>query len=185
MATLSDNLYHVLRTTIDYHHDPSGASQQTTVDGTYTDLAAAKETAKNILFTEGYKKEWFTTLDILTESEAWTHGDGNIVYARTPEVQRKESIELYHVLQETIYYSKDRSGATRDTEIQGTFRSYDAAREAAATCLLDEEITKEDYDKFDKLDDNKLDDWPFGRDVLSHAVGRNRDEFLVSVVRKH
>ncbi|KAJ9635078.1 hypothetical protein H2201_007678 [Coniosporium apollinis] len=202
MAPVSEYLYHVVRTMIDYHHDPSGASQEITVNGTYTDLSAAKTAAKTALFDDGYEEEWFTTFDIKGDPEEWTHGDGNIVYARAPEgevfivgiktapnmlevedsANHKIESELYHVLQTTIHYSKDRSGGDRETEIPGTFTTYDAAKDFAATCLLDEEVTKDDFEEFDEFEGQ--DDWPYGSDVVVHAVGVNGDNSIVSVIRK-
>lgn len=202
MAPVSEHLYHVFRTMIDYHHDPSGATQDTTVYATYTDLTAAKEAAKVALFSEGYEQEWFTTFDVLDKPEEWTHGDGNVVYAQAPEgevfivgiktalnTQQLEGSashevegELDHVVQTIIHYSKDRCGADRETEIPGTFRTYDEAKNFAATCLLDEEVTKDDFEEYDEYDEQ--DDWPFGPDVVVHAVGKNGDNSVVSVIKK-
>jgi hypothetical protein len=48
--------------------------------------------------------------------------------------------------------------------------------------LLDKEdgLTREEYEEYDEKDEYK-DDWPYGEDVLVHAVNPNGENYLVEV----
>jgi hypothetical protein len=196
----SEELYHVKQTMIDYHHDPSGASQNTTIYGTFTDLSSAKDAARNALFSKGYKEEWFATMTVNNGQEDWPHPGGVMVQATASDGQvfiiaiettangmrlqgdhlGKVNQDLYYVLQTTIYYEKDRSGGIRETELQGVFVSYQDAKNAALICLLDEDITKESFVQYDEFDGQT--DWTYGEDVLVHAVAEGGENFLVEIL---
>jgi len=198
----SEDLYHVKRIMVDHKNDPTGALQKVDIRGTYTDLSNAKAAAKNALFEEGYEKEWFTVYDVRDGQDDWKHGDGFFVYAKAPEGEvftvgletapnhakfigndaGKVESEMYHVLQTTIHYNIDRSGASRDTSLEGTFRTFDEAKKAALTCLLDEDIRKENFVEFDEY--TGQDDWAYGEDTMVHAVAQGGENSLVQVIKK-
>ena len=83
-------LYHVKRTIIDLAEDKSGATRVTDIEGTYTDLSAAKTAAQHALASEGYLASDFDTLSLKTAEGSWTHGDGVLVYAKAPAGQEFE-----------------------------------------------------------------------------------------------
>lgn len=202
LADKSENFYHIMGTMIDYHRDPTGALQNRRICGTYTDLNSAKAAASHALLDQGYEEAWFTNFDVKTRQQDWAHGDGTIVYARAPagevftvtiqtapnsfafagDAENKVTGELYHVLQTTIHYDKDRSGAVQDAEILGSFETYPAAKQMALTCLLDEDVTKESFAEYDE--NVGQDDWPFDSDVMVHAVGETGENVVIAVVEQ-
>jgi hypothetical protein len=196
-----ENLYHLKRTMIDYHKDPSGATQDVRICRTYTDLHAAKAAARYALFNEGYEMDWFPTFEYHSEESSWKHGDGIMVFAVAPDGEQytvgietapnalnlkgnnqgQVEKELFHVLQTTIFTDKNPSGASRETNIEGTWESYEAAKLAADKVLLDADVSKDSFVKYDE-NVGKC-DWKYGDDVVVHAVGVNGDNILVSIVK--
>lgn len=82
-------LFHVKRTITNYADDKSGATRIIDILGTFTSLAAAKNAARGALASEGYIKDDFEILELKDETpEAeWKHGDGCLVFAKTPRGQ--------------------------------------------------------------------------------------------------
>jgi hypothetical protein len=209
--TTEENLYHVKRTIIDFYKDVSGATQTTDILGTYTSLPAAKAAAQSCLGVEGYKPSDFTVYKEKEKtSEDWPYGDGVLVYAKDAakqefrvsidtkpnETKLKGNAEgkveghLHYVLQTKIDYYNDRSGALQTTEVEGTYLLRKDAYNAAPTVLLDKDMTKKSFVEYDEQESYK-EDWPYGENVVVHAVGRNGENFIVSVktdpivARKH
>ena len=205
-ASSDADLYHVVFTSSHFKHDPTAEVQKVRVCGTYTSIKAAKAAAHQTLFHAGYEREWFKILDVRTsETTDWKHGDGVVVYAEAPEgeifivsvnttkdslgvksnEEGKIDIDLYHVLQTTIFYNKDASGALRETNIEGTFKTYNEARVAAKSILLNEEdgLTKESWAEYDELplEENT---WEWGDNVVVHAVGLNGENVILTVVKE-
>lgn len=198
----SENLYHVLLTIIDLKKDATGAAQDVSIRGTFTSLPSAKTSARSLLTDLGYEKDFFTTYDVRGSHEGdWPHGDGVQVYAAVPEseILRVElqtaanrfgfegdatgrvARELWHVLQTTIHYNFDRSGAKRDSTIEGSYESGERARQAALGALLDEDVTKESFEEYDEV--TRKEDWGWGEDVVVHAVGKAGENFIVRVLQ--
>lgn len=200
----SEALFHIKRTLINLKKDRTGAVQEVAIKGTYTNLAAAKAAAKETLFDEGYDREFFSIYDVKDnhEGEVWKHGDECQVYAVAPEsgifrveietsenrygfvggADGKVDQELYHVLQTTIHYNLDRSGARRDVTIEDTLGTAEQARQRALEVLLDEDVTKESFEKYDE--NMGQEDWPFDEDILVHAVGSGGENYLVQVIKE-
>ncbi|ORY16529.1 hypothetical protein BCR34DRAFT_94779 [Clohesyomyces aquaticus] len=198
---MSEMLYHVKRTIVDLKNDVTGALQKVDIRGTYTDLAKAKEAAKREIVDEGYEKDDFPVYDVKGDPDEWKHGDGIFVYAEAPEGEKfwvriettpnelnlkgtngKVEEKLFHVIQTTIHYNKDRSGAIRDTSIEGTFTNFDDAKKKALTCLLDEDVSKSDFAEYDEFTGQQ--DWAFGEDTIVHAVGVAGENYVVAIIRK-
>jgi hypothetical protein len=193
-------LYHVKRTIIDYLDDKSGATRTTDILGTFTDLATAKAAARSALSSEGYTKDDFEVYEENDGTKEWTYGDGVRVYAKAPAGQEFEvrldtkpntlhfkgnadnKVEgsLHYVLQTTINYNNDSIGGKQNTEIEGTYPTRKAALEAAKTVLLDKDITKESYAEYEEKAEEEG-EWPYGDDVLIHAVAETGENFNVSV----
>jgi len=205
-ASSDADFYHVILTSSRFKRDPTSEVQRVRVCGTYTSIKAAKAAAHQALFDAGYEQEWFTVFDSRThETTNWKHGEGVIVYAEAPEgeiftisisttvdtlgvkgnEEGKIEIDLYHILQTTIFYDKDASGGLRETNIEGTFKTYDEARAAASTVLVNEEdgVTKESWAEYDELPVGEK-DWEYGENVVVHAVGSNGENILLSVVKE-
>lgn len=196
----SELLFHVKRTITDFAKDKSGATKITDILGTFTELAAAKLAARSALASEGYVKDDFETYEENDGKSTWAYGDGVLVFAKTPAGQTVEvtidtkpnalnfkgnadgEVEghLHHVLQQTIYYNKDATGASQTTEVEGTYPTREAARKAARTALLDDEVTKESFAVYEEFDDER-DEWPYGDDVLVHAVAETGENFNIAV----
>ncbi|KAH7397571.1 hypothetical protein BKA64DRAFT_708257 [Cadophora sp. MPI-SDFR-AT-0126] len=194
---MSDLLYHIKRTIIRYDKDSSGATRDVDILGTFTDLAAAKDAADVALASEGYLPADFDIYDQKSKFpfEEWKHDDGVMVYAKAPtgpvfEVgldteinkggfkgSKKGEVE---VLQTTINYNIDRTGASQFTLVEGTFPTKTLAAAAALTTLLDDEITEESFAEFD-VKDNFKGEWPYGEDCLVRAVGPTGENYFVRV----
>ncbi|KAF2097952.1 hypothetical protein NA57DRAFT_76752 [Rhizodiscina lignyota] len=206
----SDTIFHVLRTRTELK-DPAGYKEIVDVFGTYTELQAAKKAAREVLLNEGYEKEWFSVYDLKGDGldDTWKHGDGMIVYAVAPEVgaSEKEGQELfkvfieteqnqlglsgneqglvqeslYYVLQTTIHYDLDRSGAKRETTVEGTYRRCTEAKEKATSVLLDCGMSKRDFVEYEENDGSS--NWPYGQDIIVRAVAEGGENYLVIVVK--
>ncbi|TID20774.1 hypothetical protein E2P81_ATG05402 [Venturia nashicola] len=208
MTSPSEALYTIKTTLKDLHHDSSGALQQVQIAGTYTDLTKAKEAAKNALYTLGYSNEDLTTYIVKDASniESWSHGDGVLVHAAAPSGEQfsvcietspntlngnihidaessKLNDKLTYVLQTTIHYDIDASGAKRETTIEGIYLSRPAAVESARKTLLEGDVvTKESFKEWDEFEAQE--DWSWGEDVVVHAVAGNGQNFEVSVIEE-
>src|SRR5438045_633988 len=197
-------LYHVLLEVVDYFKDPSGATRTVDVFNTYAMLSAAKAAAKSCLHSLGYQTDEFESYEERTDPENWPHGDGVQVYAKAPagpvlkvRIDTTPSVKgikagpdglvdapLYYVLQTDIDYDSDRVGARAETTVEGVFGLREQAVAAAYQALLDdpEGITKKSYAEYDEREEWK-DEWPFGDDVLVHAVSDNGQNYLVEIGR--
>jgi hypothetical protein len=89
---------------------------------------------------------------------------------------------LSAVLQTMTNYNNDRTGGKQTTEVEGTYATRKQALEAARTVLLDNEVRKESFASYDEKDDERdINQWPYGDDVLVHAVSPNGENFNISV----
>jgi hypothetical protein len=209
MATNGDNsnLYHVLFLSSQSPKDVNAQVEKLRVCGTYTSLKAAKGAAHRALFEAGYEKEWFTEYDTNQddfETHHIKHKSGLAVLAKaqdgttfrvsistTPNNlglwssdDHKIHQPLYHVVQTTVLYNEDDSGVARETNVEGSFLSYEEARKLAGRTLLSPEdgITKENFESYEEAGP-KENDCGYGDNVIVHAVGKNGENFLVSVLR--
>lgn len=79
------------------------------------------------------------------------------------------------VIQQTINYNKDPTGASQFVEVEGTYPTREAARKAARTTLLDQDVTKDSFAEYDEFDDERdINEWPFGEDVLVVGIPFHR-----------
>jgi len=140
--------------------------------------------------------------------EGWPYGDGVLVYAKAPAGQEflvsldtKPNTEnlpedvasgdhvlklpqgfghLHYVLQTKIDYNQDKSGAFQTTEIEGCYMRRADALSAARGALA--ELDRESFSQYDERDDEKeAGDWPFGDDVVVHAVAETGENYSVCV----
>lgn len=200
-------LFHVLFITYHLQKDPNALIQKLRVTGSYTSLAAAKTAAYSCLFDAGYEKEWFSEYTVHHDSN-----DGKVVSATAPdgttfsvqilnsvldedapqgtsklwnyiveEHDQRISTELYYVVQVKTHYDDEQ---LREINIEGTFLTYNAAREYAKTVLLNpaDGIDTKSYAQYDEAGPDQR-DCGFGANVIVHAVGVNGENFLVSVVK--
>lgn len=199
----SENIYIIKRTQTESKDvkDPRGDLGKINLFGTYTNIAAAKKAAANVLQEEGFDIEFFVQYDVNNGSTVWAHEDGVEVYAASSEGEvftveietepnalgltgdgkSKVEKELYHVVQTTIFYNDDRSGSKRQSTIQGTYTSAEEARARALTTLVGEGVTKADFEEYDEFQGQE--DWGFGEVVVIHAVGKFGENTLVSVIK--
>lgn len=199
-------LYHVLFISFHLQKDPNAVIQKLRVVGSYVSLSAAKTAAYRCLFDAGYEKEWFTKYEVHHDRE-----DGKVVSAFAPdgtefcvqilnsafdEENKKEgglwkytvaenderiSPELYYVVQVKTHYEDEQN---REINIEGTFLTYNAARELAKGVLLNptDGIDRASFAEYDEAGPDER-DCGFGANVVVHAVGANGENFLVSVVK--
>ncbi|KAL7820896.1 hypothetical protein V8C26DRAFT_391852 [Trichoderma gracile] len=139
-------------------------------------------------------------------SRPWTHGDGVLVFARAFDgkefivgidtAPNNESLAastsdgelrlpegarfLHYVLQSTIDYNADRSGAAQTTEILGAYVHRADAWKAAHLCL----DPSAQYAEFDRRGDAQfIEQWPYGEDVAVRAVSETGQNYFVAVKR--
>ncbi|KIX02597.1 uncharacterized protein Z518_08538 [Rhinocladiella mackenziei CBS 650.93] len=204
----AESLYHVLFSVSHIQKDVNSEVEKVRICGTYTTLPAAKAAAHKTLFEAGYEKEWFTEFDTKHE-EFVAHGikrrtglcvlakasDGTVFrvsVATTPNVQgfegsaedHKVHQDLYHVVQTNVLYSEDDSGEARETNVEGSFTSYEQARQYASQVLLapEDDVTKESFAEYDEAEAGEK-DCGYGENVVVHAVGQNGENILVSVLK--
>jgi len=202
------NLYHVLLSTSHIQKDPNGAIEKLRICSTFTDLKAAKAEAHKTLFEAGYEREWFAEYDTNQEEFAAHHikrrtglavfakaQDGTIFQtyvATTPNLQgfegdpeeHKVHFSLYHVVETIVLYDEDDSGEARETNVEGSFRTYEDARRFASEVLLAPEngVTKDSFAQYDEAGPTEK-DCGYGDNVLVHAIGSNGENLLVSVLK--
>ncbi|KAB5514884.1 hypothetical protein GE09DRAFT_980439 [Coniochaeta sp. 2T2.1] len=197
-----ENLYIVKRTTVD-PNSPAEPAFNTAIPAVFTNLVPAKVEARATLFNEGYERDDFTIYDVNTGQETWCHGDGVIVYAEAlsgqvfkvevetitntsrlePDDDARIRRPLHHVLQTIVHYNEDRSGSIRDSIIEGTYVSRDAAEAHAFRVLLDNRTNKDDFIQYNEYP--QVSDRPFGADILVHAVKEGGENILVSVISSY
>ncbi|KAK0724455.1 hypothetical protein B0H67DRAFT_483110 [Lasiosphaeris hirsuta] len=203
--TVPDLLFHTVLTVIDFHADTSGSTRSVYILGTSTSLQSAKTFSLTALeglnYTPDDFEEYQTRATI--SAEEWTHGDGVMVYARAPAGQEfivsidttpnneqlaagadskpvlpKGSDHLHYVLQTKTDYNQDKSGAFQSTEIEGCFVHRADALKAARSVLGE----RHEYSQLDERDDvEEKGQWPFGEDVVVHAVAETGENYSVSV----
>jgi len=174
---------------------------------TYGTLNAAKQFALGAISTLGYARDDFDTYEERPKNaEQWQHGDGVLVYAKAPaghefivgldtkpntgdlRATTEGSLmlpdgadHLHYILQTMVDYNTDRKA---NTEIEGAYTRRNDAIEAAKRCLLDEDQTEADFEQFDTRESLNLKteaDWPFGENVLVHAIKPTGENYFVSV----
>ncbi|KAF4333301.1 hypothetical protein FBEOM_12887 [Fusarium beomiforme] len=201
MSNISEFLYHIILTVIDFHLDPSGAKQSTYILGTRATIEAAKDSAFGVIRLMGYEPDDFTEYAVHSKQTGdWPHGDGVMVYAKSPSGQvflvsiktspNAEKLmtdndgyvllphgisSLHYVTQTVIDYNKDRTGGVQEMQIEGTFVHRDDARKAAGELLDPTEYTE--YD----TPENMKGEWPYGDDVLAHAVSETGENTIVEI----
>jgi len=195
----AENLYIVQRTILD-PKNPREVSFTVSFPAAFTDLRAAKEEAKLVLINEGYDTELLPIYQINDGLDVWKYGDRVIVYAEGPsgeifnvsiatipnlglfesDKRGRVLLPLYYVVQTIIHYDLDPSGTRRDVIIEGAYSSRALALEQALNVLLDDDVTRGDFTVYEEYRENA--DWPFGADVVVHAVKESGKHFLVSVI---
>ncbi|KAF2404065.1 hypothetical protein EJ06DRAFT_553008 [Trichodelitschia bisporula] len=191
---MADQLYVIKRTLTD-RKDPSGTSHKTAVKGVYTSLGPAKAAAASTLADEGYERAWFPEYAVRGETPGdWPYGDGVIVHAVAPEgeefsvaidtVANELNLQgdeqgLWAVRRELIDYDADRSGDRRETQVQGAYKTQEAANAAAKQILLGDALTPADWEEYDEFQEGE--EWDWGDEVIVHAVGTGGENILVYV----
>jgi hypothetical protein len=87
------------------------------------------------------------------------------------------------VLQTKVDYNADRSGEAQATDVEGVYARRADAVAAARRCLVSADVTRGDYAQYDEREDDGKDDgdWPFGENVVVHAVAQTGENYLVAV----
>ncbi|KAK4151721.1 hypothetical protein C8A00DRAFT_35621 [Chaetomidium leptoderma] len=206
--SIPEQLFHTTLTVVDYHSDTSGSTRDVYVLGTHTTLPAAKAFSLMALELLGYQPDDFThyATRVDTAPEEWKHGNGAMVYAKTPKgheflvgIDTKPNTEslpagpndtlllpphgggdhLHYVLQNRTDYNQDKSGAFQTTEIQGCYARREHALAAAKATLQED---RDEYAQYDERDEAESEgEWPFGDEVVVHAVAQTGENFTVAV----
>jgi hypothetical protein len=91
---------------------------------------------------------------------------------------------LFHVKRTIADYADDKSGATRTTDILGTFTSLAAAKTAAYGALASEGYIKDDFEVLEQKDEADPNEWKHGDGVLVFAKAPRGQEFDVRIDTK-
>jgi len=205
-SEVPDLLYHTLLTVIDFHADTSGYTRSTFPLGTHTSLPAAKDFAAHALEKLNYQPDDFAEYAVRTPetAENWQYGDGVIVYAKAPAGQEflvkldtttntenlpaggpgetpklpSELDHLHYVIQTRIDYNQDRSGGLQSTEIEGVYVHRKDALKAAKQMLGEE---RAEFAQYDEQQEQGGQQWPFGDDVVVHAVAQTGQNYTIAV----
>ncbi|KXX75640.1 hypothetical protein MMYC01_208002 [Madurella mycetomatis] len=201
-----EQLYHTTLTVEEFHEDASYSTKESYVLGTHTTISGAKAFALEVLTHMDYKPgdfaEYATCLD--TPSESWKHGDSVVVYARTHTgyeflvglaakpntgslpagtdgtlLLPKGIDHLHYVLQNKTDYNQDRSDTYQTTEIVGCYLQRAEALAAAKAVLRADCREYAQYDERDDMD--QAGEWPFGEEVVIHAVAQTGENFTVAI----
>lgn len=92
--------------------------------------------------------------------------------------------ELYHVKRTITDYAEDKSGATRTTDILGTFTDLTAAKAAANSALASEGYLRDDFAKFELKTEIKPGEWKHEDGVVAYALAPAGQEFEVRLDTK-
>ena len=202
----SDDLYHIMMIQSHLNRDVNSGVEKVRICSTYTSLDAAKAAAHRCLFDAGYEQEWFTEFEVRFDdrAEGLKRKPGLAVYAVAPDKttfsisiattpntreyngnnEGKVMLDLYHVLQTRVDYGRDESGEERETNIEGSFESYQAAWNYAHEVLLSDSdgITRSSFADYHEAAVGET-DCGYGENVIVHAVGEDGNNFIVSVVK--
>ena len=89
---------------------------------------------------------------------------------------------LYHIKRTIVNFHDDKSGATRTTDILGTFTDLKAAKAAAHSALAAEGYTRDDFKDFEEKTPEQV--WNFGDGVVVVAVAPAGQKFEVRIDTK-
>ena len=196
-------LYHTCLKVDEHGFETNSMLPKFYVLGTHATIEAAKKYALTVLPSLGYAKDDFPDYEERPSVTEWKRGEGVVVYAKAapgqeffvstdtkpnPEKLRAKPDgslvlpngvdHLHYLVQMTIDYNND--GKTT-TEVQGAYvRRADALKSAKGLLLVEGETKESDYAEFDARDDlDQPKDWPYGEDVLVHAVAPTGENYLI------
>ncbi|CAK7213551.1 hypothetical protein SBRCBS47491_001839 [Sporothrix bragantina] len=127
-------------------------------------------------------QEFIVGIDTTPNDQGFLAGpNGTIKLSVHPEGKLDDDLapHLHYVLQSAIDYNTWNSDALEKTDIEGCYVHRADAFAAAKNCLKNTGYEFMQYDQRDDL--SKAEDWPFGDDVLVHAVSQTGENFSVSV----
>ncbi|EPE04618.1 hypothetical protein F503_06167 [Ophiostoma piceae UAMH 11346] len=211
MSGITDLLYHTTLAVHDKKGGlSSGHSRSVYVLGTHSTLAAAKAFAVTSLHGLGYEPGDFTEYAVHDGKTAWKYGDGVVVYAKAPAGQEffvgidttpnqqefaagpngtillsaypddnDPTQHLHYVVQTEVDYDQERGSDFKAAEIEGCFLHRADAIDAAKVSLKNAGYEFARYDERPNLEPAA--DWPFGEEVLVHAVSQTGENYEVAV----
>jgi hypothetical protein len=201
-------LYNTILTVIDLHKDPSGAARSSWILGTHSTRDAAKSYALGSLQKLSFAPDDFKEYEVRTaqcsSADRWSHGDDTLIFACAPsgqvflvgieampnnaslsatsdgEVVLPEGVDsLNYVVQVVVDHNQDSFGSVPRAHVNGSYVHRADALLAARNCLDPAEFAE--YDMQD--DPDVVDQWPFGEDVVVHAISKTGQIQCVAVKR--
>ncbi|KAH8598375.1 hypothetical protein B0O99DRAFT_614989 [Bisporella sp. PMI_857] len=91
---------------------------------------------------------------------------------------------LYHVKATMIDFPNDSSGATRTTDILGTYVDLAAAKTAACSALLNQGYKEDDFVSYEIKNNSNSEEWTHGDGVMAFAKTPSGYEFEVCIDTK-
>lgn len=204
--TVSEFLYNITLTIIDFQADPTGGTQHIFVLGSHGTLKAAKDFCTTSLQNLNFDISEFSEYQVRTTgdegSAEWPYGEGVMVFAKAfagqvflvgivttlnnenlPSTSSGDLVLpnglkfLHYVVQTEVDYNADRTGFVQKSDLEGTYLHRADAWTAAYNCL-----DKKQLCEYDSREDPELaGQWPFGEDVAVHAISETGQNYYVSV----
>lgn len=198
----NSRLYHVKLTT-EHLVDADSNTRLYKVDicGTFTDLLSAYNLAYTAIDPRVVDLESYESKHDFPDLDLWPYGDEVCVRAMavsgemfTVSIQAEPNdadlignshgevcSKSFYAVRESLRHSASRGACKRETLIEGTYRSRNAARRCALGALfVDGNRSRDDFDEWEAFSDNE--DSPWGDDVVVRAVAPNGDVTMLSVV---
>ncbi|EGS22554.1 uncharacterized protein CTHT_0021020 [Thermochaetoides thermophila DSM 1495] len=204
--SIPEQLFHTTLTVVDYHEETLGPKCDFCVLGTHTTASSAKNFALKALEKLGYQREDFAeyATQVDTPPELWKHGNDILVYARAPSgkefmiglqvAPNTESLpagpqntpqlpegqkQLHYVLHCRTDYSECNNDTYHCGQIQGCYLNHKDALFNAKSVLR---VPQAEYFQYDERESEDVNEgWPFGEDVIVHAVGLRGEHYNVAV----
>lgn len=85
---------------------------------------------------------------------------------------------LHYVLQNRTDYTQDKHAPYQTAEIQGCYARREDALAAARRALQED---RDEYAQYDERGENQEEGWPFGEEVIVHAVAQTGENYTVAV----
>ncbi|KAL2830458.1 hypothetical protein BDW59DRAFT_158368 [Aspergillus cavernicola] len=176
--------------------------------GTYTTHLAAKKVAQNYFVDVGYSRDMFSRYhvrdtfikdedptDVLGRLESYLYGvthEGAIFQVDVNTARNNKelttdsddgllAVPLYFVVRATLEDGQGEDGLRGRVSVEGSFASYEEARDYASKVRISPDVPKEEFWTYDEAEPDKT-ECGYGDNVVLHAVTRQRINSFVMVI---
>ncbi|KAJ6140018.1 hypothetical protein N7471_006504 [Penicillium samsonianum] len=180
-----DSIYHVMLMTSE-KKGLGGKRDKIRIIGTYTSFSTFETNPEVLEGFGAYEGTGLTVYAIATDGTVFRvriSTSPNVLHLTTDNEDGRISTPLFYVVQTNVPYCSHERKPSHDTNVEGVFQSYAEARKFASTVLLSEEegITASSYEDYCEASPDES-DCEYGDNVIVHAVGKNDENYFVSVI---